>query len=327
MNQLRYNWAIIGCGTIAHEFAQGAERLGGRIYGVGNRTQEKAAAFALQYGIETVYDRPEDAAHDPNIDIVYIATPHNRHIEYILPALQAGKHVLCEKAITLNSGELNQAMEAAQENGCILAEGMTLYHMPLYEELRKRFEGGALGRLRLVQASFGSYKPYDMTNRFFNKSLAGGALLDIGVYALSFTRWFLSEKPTQILSQVLLAPSGVDEQSGIVLQNEKGEMAVLSLSLHAKQPKRGMAVFDRGYVEIYDYPRGSKALITYTEDGRQETIEAGHEDLALCYEILHMEQAAAGERNNMYLQYTADVMEAMTALRKQWGLTYPEEEE
>ena len=119
MNQLRYNWAIIGCGTIAHEFAQGAERLGGRINGVGNRTQEKAAAFARQYGIETVYDRPEDAAHDPNVDIVYIATPHNRHIEYILPALQAGKHVLCEKAITLNSGELNQAMEAAQENGCI----------------------------------------------------------------------------------------------------------------------------------------------------------------------------------------------------------------
>lgn len=326
MNQLRYHWAIIGCGTIAREFVQAAGRLGGRIYGVGNRTHEKAVEFARQYGIKTVYNRPEEAAADPNVDIVYIATPHNHHMEYILPALEAGKHVLCEKAVTLNSSELSRAMAAAQKHGCILAEGMTIYHMPLYERLREIFEAGNLGRLRMVQASFGSYKPYDMTNRFFNKSLAGGALLDIGVYALSFTRWFLSEKPTQILSQVLLAPSGVDEQSGIVLQNEKGEMAVLSLSLHAKQPKRGMAVFDRGYVEIYDYPRGSKALITYTEDGRQETIEAGHEDLALCYEILHMEQAAAGERNNMYLQYTADVMEAMTALRQQWGLTYPEEE-
>ncbi|WP_301962628.1 Gfo/Idh/MocA family protein [uncultured Megasphaera sp.] len=325
MNQLRYNWAMIGCGTIAHEFAQGAERLGGRIYGVGNRTQEKAAAFARQYGIDTVYDRPEDAADDPNVDIVYIATPHNRHIEYILPALKAGKHVLCEKAITLNSGELAQAMAAAQEHGCILAEGMTLYHMPLYEELRQRFEAGALGRLRLVQASFGSYKPYDMTNRFFSKELAGGALLDIGVYALSFARWFLSAKPTQVLSQAALAPSGVDEQSGILLQNEAGEMAVLSLSLHAKQPKRGTAVFDRGYVEIYDYPRGSKAVVTYTDDGRQEIIEAGQTDMALCYEILHMEQAAAGEGNAMYLQYTADVMETMTTLRRQWGLTYPEE--
>ena len=101
MNQLRYNWAMIGCGTIAHEFAQGAERLGGRIYGVGNRTQEKAEVFARQYGIDTVYDRPEDAANDPNVDIVYIATPHNRHMEYILPALNAGKHVYAKRPLRL----------------------------------------------------------------------------------------------------------------------------------------------------------------------------------------------------------------------------------
>lgn len=123
--------------------------------------------------------------------------------------------------------------------------------------------------------NFGSYKEYDMTNRFFNRQLAGGALLDIGVYALSFVRWFMTSTPTQIASQVKLAPTGVDEQAGILLTNSQGEMATLTLSLHAKQPKRGTIAYDKGYIELYEYPRGQKAVITYTEDGHQEVIEAG----------------------------------------------------
>lgn len=325
MSLLRYRWAVIGCGTIAHEFAQAAARLGGCIRGVGSRTPEKAAAFARDYSIGIVYDRPEEAIADPDVDIVYIAAPHNCHAAYLLAALKAGKHVLCEKAITLNSRELAQAMEAARQHGVIAAEAMTIYHMPIYGVLRQRQQSGELGALRMVQVNFGSCKEYDMSNRFFNKQLAGGALLDIGVYALSFARWFLSAKPSQVLSQAVFAPSGVDEQSGILLQTDAGELAVVSLSLHAKQPKRGIAVFDKGYVEMYDYPRGERAVITYTADGRQEEIRAGDTKQALCYEILHMEQAAAGEGNAMYLEYTADVMDIMTQVRAQWGLTYPGE--
>ena len=134
-----------------------------------------------------------------------------------------------------------------------------------------------------------------MSNRFFNRNLAGGALLDIGVYALSFVRWFMTSQPTEMVSQVKLAPTGVDEQAGILLTNREGEMATVTLSLHAKQPKRGTIAYDKGYIELYEYPRGQKAVITYTEDGSQEVIEAGETAKALQYEVLDMEAAVAGE--------------------------------
>lgn len=165
-----------------------------------------------------------------------------------------------------------------------------------------------------------------MTNRFFNRQLAGGALLDIGVYALSFVRWFMSEQPNQLASQVKLAPTGVDEQVGILLSNDQGEMATIALSLHAKQPKRGTIAYDKGYIEIFEYPRGQKAVITYTEDGRQEIIEDGQTAQALSYEVQDMEKTVAGLGNSMCLDYSKDVMDIMTQLRKDWGLTYPEEE-
>ena len=165
-----------------------------------------------------------------------------------------------------------------------------------------------------------------MNNRFFNPSLAGGALLDIGVYALSFIRWFMSAAPNQVVSQVKLAPSGVDEQAGILLMNPVGEMATVALTLHAKQPKRGMLAFDKGYIEIYQYPRAEEAVITYTKDKRQEIITCGQTDNALRYEIFDMEQAVSGIANEMHLDYTSDVMSIMTKIRKSWGLSYPEEQ-
>ena len=241
-----YRWATLGCGVIGNELAQAMQQLGGNLYGVGNRTHAKAVSFAEKYGISKVYDKPEDIFSDPDVDIVYLSTPHNTHIQYLIPALEAGKHVLCEKSITLNSDELARARKVAEEKGVVLAEAMTLYHMPVYKKLADLVNSGALGKLRFVQMNFGSYKEYDMKNRFFNRSLAGGALLDIGVYALSFVRYFMTAQPDQIASQVLQAPTGVDEQAGILLQNKEGEMATLALSLHAKQPKRGMAAFDKG---------------------------------------------------------------------------------
>ncbi len=136
----------------------------------------------------------------------------------------------------------------------------------------------------------------------------------------------MTSQPTEMVSQVKLAPTGVDEQAGILLTNAEGEMATVTLSLHAKQPKRGTISYDKGYIELYEYPRGQKAVITYTEDGSQEVIEAGETAKALQYEVLDMEAAVAGEDDHTYLNYSRDVMELMTQLRKDWGLVYPEEE-
>lgn len=321
-----YRWATLGCGVIANQLAQAMESRGEKLYSVANRTYSKAMEFAGKYGIEKVYENLEDVFEDENVDIIYISTPHNTHIEYLRKALNAGKHVLCEKAITLNSSELKEAMDLASKNNVILAEAMTIYHMPIYKKLSEMIASDKLGPLRLIQMNFGSYKEYDMTNRFFNRNLAGGAMLDIGVYALSFVRWFMTSKPNEVLSQVKYAPTGVDEQAGILLKNKEEEMASIILSLHAKQPKRGTLSFEKGYVEIFEYPRGEQAVITYVESNEKEIVEAGHTKDALLYEIEDMEAAVSGRENNMCLEYTQDVMDIMTQIRNEWGMKYPEEE-
>lgn len=326
MTKKHYNWATLGTGAIANELAQALEKHGQKLYAVANRTHKNAMTFAKQYSIQKVYNHIEQVFEDPEVDIIYISTPHNTHIQYLRKALEKGKHVLCEKAITLNSEELDEAIQLAKDNNVILAEAMTIFHMPIYRQLNQIAKSGKLGPLKIIQTNFGSYKDYDMTNRFFNRDLAGGALLDIGVYALSFIRWFMSEQPNLITSQVQLAPSQVDEQAGIILSNSKGEMATATISLHAKQPKRALLSFDKAYIECYDYPRGQEAIITYTEDGRQETITSGDTLDALFYEVQDMENAIAGHDNHIYLNYTRDVMEIMTKLRQDWGLTYPEED-
>lgn len=320
-----FNWAILGTGVVANEMATALKKAGKQVYAVGNRTHSKAVTFAEKYGIQKVYDDFHEMFSDEEVDIIYITTPHNTHIEFMLEAIANGKHLLCEKSITLNSSELNQAIELAEKKQVKIMEAMTIYHMPLYKKLKDIVASGMLGEVRMIQMNFGSYKEYDMENRFFNPNLAGGALLDIGVYAISFVRWFMSAKPNQVVSQVKYAPSGVDEQAGILLMNENQEMATIALTLHSKQPKRGMISCDKGYIEIMEYPRAEKAIITYTETGKQEVIEIGKSEDALCYEMQDMQQFVLGNEEVGCLNHTKDVMDIMTQIREEWGLFYPEE--
>lgn len=283
-------WAVLGTGVIANEMAAALAKGGRNIYAVGNRTHSKAVAFAEKYGIEKVYDDFEEMFTDPDVDVIYITTPHNTHLPFMEKALRGGKHVLAEKSITLNSAELERVRALAKEKKLILAEAMTIYHMPLYRKLREILASGRLGKVNLITMNFGSFKEYDMQNRFFNRNLAGGAMLDIGVYALSFVRWFMESKPDVVLSQYNPAPTGVDESSVFVLKNAEAQMATVALSLHSKQPKRGMISCEKGYIEIMEYPRAEEAVITYV-DGTKETVRAGAHEDALMYELQDMEMA------------------------------------
>ena len=322
------SWTVIGCGVIANQMATSLALAGRRLHGVANRTHEKAVAFAERHGVARVYDTVEDLYADPEVDAVYITTPHNTHIRYLRGALSAGKHVLCEKSITLNSAELAEARALAAANGVVLMDATTILHMPLYRELRRRADAGEFGRMNLAQVSFGSYKEYgDLTNRFYSRGLAGGAMLDIGVYALSIMRLFMESQPAEVVSLGNLAVTGVDEAGGIVCRNAEGQLGVISLSLHSKQPKRAVISFDRCYVEVTEYPRADAATIVWTEDGRRETVSAGVEGYALCYEMADLERAVAGDAAAAGLiDVASDVMGLMTRLRADWGVTYPEEE-
>ena len=131
--------------------------------------------------------------------------------------------------------------------------------MPLYKKLDELVNGGSLGAVNLITMNFGSYKEYDMKNRFYNRSLAGGAMLDIGVYAISFARWFLKSTPDQLLSQVKLAPTKVDEKATILMSNPEQQLVTIALSLHSKQPKRGMISCDKAFIEVIEFPRAMQA--------------------------------------------------------------------
>lgn len=319
-------WAVLGTGVIANEMAVALKKIGRNIYAVGNRTYSKAVDFAKKYGIEKVYDDYNDMFTDSDVDVIYITTPHNTHIEFMKKAIRNGKHILVEKSITLNSRELNEAMELAALHNVVIGEAMTIYHMPVYKKLKEILDSGRLGKVNLITMNFGSYKEYNMNNRFFNRNLAGGAMLDIGVYALSFIRYFMTEKPDKLLSQLKKAPTGVDEQAGLLLMNNDGQMATVMLSLHSKQPKRGMVSCEKGYIEIMEYPRAFEAVVTYTESGEKEWVKDGDTRDALIYELLDMEKAINGDKKCMLLDYTKDVMDMMTEFRNSWNFKYPEEE-
>ncbi|AQS03373.1 Gfo/Idh/MocA family protein [Clostridium beijerinckii] len=319
MNKI--NWAILGPGTIAADFAKAINEVNGKIYAVGSRNIEKARDFANKYNIEKAYGDYDEMLKDDNIDVVYIATPHCNHYEYIIKSLNNNKNVFCEKAITVNGKQLKEIVELANEKKLIVAEAMTIYHMPLYKKLRKIVDDGKLGKIKMIQVNFGSLKEYDVTNRFFSPDLAGGALLDIGTYALSFTRYFLSSQPEEILTTVKKFETGVDEQSGIILKNSDDEMAVISLTMRAKQPKRGIVCGELGYITVENFPRADKATITYP-DGSVEIIEEGHGSKALEYEIECVNSMVMSKTGNDTLRLSVDVMDIMDEVRKQWNLSY-----
>ncbi len=321
------NWAVLGTGVIANEMAQALVKMNKRLYAVANRTHQKALDFADRYGVQKVYDQIDDVFEDEAVDIIYITSPHNTHYEFMKKALEHGKHILVEKSITLNSRELDEMIALAAEKNLILAEAMTIWHMPIYKKLWEIVQSGQLGKVQIITMNFGSFKEYDMSNRFFNMNLAGGAMLDIGVYALSIVRSFMEEKPEDIVSQWKASPTGSDEQATILLKNKQEQMATVALSMHSKQPKRAMISCEKGYIEITEYPRADKAVIVDAESGKRTEIESGETANALYYEMMDMEQAVrSGDASNMQLQYSKDVMDIMTKLRKDWGMKYPGEQ-
>ncbi|HBI6910903.1 Gfo/Idh/MocA family protein [Clostridium perfringens] len=318
----KLKWGILGPGNIARDFAQALNRVNGEVYAVASRNKERAEKFARENNVKKAYGSYDEIIKDKDIDVVYIATPHSNHYEYIIKSLNNNKHVLCEKAITVNERELEEALKIARENNLVLEEAMTLFHMPLYEKVIKKINNADLGKVNMVQVSFGSFKEYDENNRFFNLDLAGGALLDIGTYALSFARYFLSSMPEEILSTVKKAKTGVDEESGIILKTKEDEIATISLAFRSKMPKRGIVSCDNGFITIDNFPRANKATINYL-DGAVEVIECGEEEKALDYEVIFMEERIKENKESNSIDLTYDVTKIMNKVRKDWGILYP----
>lgn len=313
----KLNWAIVGLGTIANEFATNFKGENSQLYAVSSRSQEKAEQFCAKYDIPVAYSSYDNLLNDDKVDVIYIATPHNFHYQEIKQALEHHKHVFCEKAITLNETELKDVTALANEKHLILAEGTTLFYLPLYQELKKRQRQGDFGILKMVQANFGSYKDPSPENRFFNPELAGGALLDIGPYAFGICHLFFEGQVTDIHSLMVPYSTGVDESSATILKTDKDELATISMTFRAKMPKQTIVAFEKGYLTLDNYPRADKATFT-THDGKVTSFEIGNTDDVFYYEITAMEKMILDNEPNEPLQLSNAIMASMSECQRQW---------
>lgn len=231
-NFIHYNREIVGPGWIAHDMANALIQEDVGVYGVASGHYSSTKKFSEEFSIKHVYENYQAMFKDGNIDIVYNATPHNSHYEIMKDALLHNKHVFSEKAIIINSDELEECVEIVKERHLAISDGVTLF-ICLYLKRKKVISSNYLGPVKMVQVNFGSFKEYDVNNRFFNPNLAGGALLDIGVYAVSFARYYMKTKPDIVLTTMIPFETGVDESSGILLQNKEMEIVIISLTMRA----------------------------------------------------------------------------------------------
>lgn len=325
MDKIR--WGILSTGRIAGRLADTLRDLeGAELVAVGSRSLEAAQAFGEKYGIPRRYGSYEELAADPDVDVIYVASPHSHHYAHTLLCLEQGKHVLCEKAFAHNALEARRMIEKAREKGLFLMEAMWTRFLPHMVKLRELLARKAIGEVRMIQVSMGFRAQVGPEHRLLNPELAGGALLDVGVYPLSFTSMVWG-KPERLDSQAYLGPTGVDEQAVLLLGYTDGRMAALISSLHTPTSMAAYLYGTEGYIEIPDPWYRAKGLVLH-KDEHAKAIECpyeGHGDQFQAIEAMNCIRAGKLESEVMPLGETLSIMETMDALRAQWGLRYPGE--
>jgi len=311
-------WGIMGTGGIAGAFAADlALTDSGTVAAVGSRSQASADAFADRLGIERRHASYEDLATDPDIDAVYVATPHPMHHANALLALNAGKPVLVEKPFTMNADEARELVKVARDNNVFLMEAMWTRFLPGIRRVRELV--GGLGDIVTVTADHGQWFAEDAEHRLFAPSLGGGALLDLGVYVVSFASMVLG-KPDRVVSMIDPAFTGVDGQTSMIFGYESGAQAVLTCTLRAKSPTRAAIVGTEGRIEI-DGAFYAPAAVTLTpRDGEPTVIPSVHEGRGLRHQADEVAlRLAAGETESplMPLDETISIMETMDAVLAQ----------
>lgn len=317
----KIKWGIIGLGDIANEFAISFESDKADLVAVASRSLDKAQLFAEKYNVPKAYGNYNEIYEDEDIDVVYVATPNSVHAENMIDILNAGKHILCEKAITMNAKELDTVLDLAEKKNLIVAEAMTIFHMPVYKQIKERVKSGEFGALKMATSYFGSLKEDDPTNRFFNPDLGGGALLDIGVYALSFVQYFLEADIDEFTTIVKPFDTGVDEMSTISYSTSKGTLANVTLSFRGKLPKQGVVVCEDAYITFMNYPRADEAVITYP-DGEIEVVRAGDTARGLTYEIENISEMLLTGEDLSEIEITKSVNSIMDKTARAWGMDW-----
>lgn len=324
----KLRWAILGAGKIAHKFAQDfAVIQRGELVAVAARDADRAKAFAAQYNIPKVYTYDELYKCN-DVDAVYIATTHNFHYGQCLQCITNGKAVLCEKPITINDEQFKNLVAAAKENNVFLMEAMWMYFLPALQQAKAWLDEGRIGALKAVQADFGFAMPYDPEGRLYNRALAGGALLDLGVYAVAFAAYFAGGKPDAVVASGILAKTGVDESTGMLLKY--GDVsASLFTSMTTRLRNKALLFGDAGCIEIPDFWKAPSATLYNGEHEAVETFKDERTTWGYNFEIQEATDAIrSGALESGIMPHTKsnDLQEIMTEVRRQLGFKYPGED-
>ena len=322
------HWGVLGTGSIAAQFARDLVHLpAARIVAVGSRTQESADRFADAHDIEVRHASYADLVLEEQVDAVYVATPHPVHRECALLAIDAGKPVLVEKPFALNAIEAQEIVRAARDAGTFCMEAMWTRFLPYVVAIRELIAAGRLGELRSVRADFGELFPVDATHRAYAPELGGGALLDLGVYPVSFAMMLLGP-PTDIKALHHEAPTGVDGQTVVVMRHENGALSQSSCSFEAKASNTASIHGALGRIEVDGDFYAHSAFRIITSDGDVEVVDIPHVGRGLRHQAAEVARClAAGltESPVLTLDDTLAVMETMDEVRRQIGLVYPGE--
>ncbi len=317
-------WGIASTGNISASMATALAGIDGAdLVAVGSRSQESADSFASEHSIPKAHGSHADLCADPDVDVIYIGSPHSEHHDMTIEALDAGKHVLCEKAFALNRPDAEAMIAAAQRNERFLMEAMWSWFMPGWHELRKRIEDGAIGEIVSIDANFG-LRITDPDGRHRRLDIGGGALLDLGIYPLSIARFLLGE-PTDVRALGRLTAGGADAAVAGTMLHESGAVTTFSTSLDAESDLTARVVGTAGLVEIHA-PFWCPSAFTVTIDGEDERVETPHRGLA--HEAEHvMERIRAGYLESDVQTWNATLanMELMDEIRRQIGVFYPSE--
>ena len=319
---------ILGAGNISHKVAPALVALPEiECYAVASRNLEKAKAFAEEFGFEKAYDSYEALLSDPAVELVYVATPHSHHFEHMMLCLEHGKNVICEKAFTMNAQQTKTVCAAAKEKGLYVAEAIWTRYMPSRKMIQDLLDSGIIGKPNTLTANL-SYVISDK-QRIYDPALAGGALLDIGVYGLNFALMHFGSDIVRMESSVAKMDTGVDGMEVITLHYRDGRMAVLTHSVYCRSDRMGIIHGDKGYLVVENINNPQSIQVFDTEDHLLARYDVPEQVNGYEYEFAEAARCIAEgklEADSMPHSDTIEVMEMMDSLRKAWGVVYPQEQ-
>jgi predicted dehydrogenase len=320
-------WGIVGVGWMADKFANGVNDLTrSTVAAVCSRSLDRAQAFAKGHDVARAYASVDDLVADPDVDVIHVATPHSEHRAHALAAIAAGKHVLVEKAFARNEAEARSVVDAARAAGVFAMEAMWTRFLPHVIEIKRTIARGDLGRVVSLEADHGQWFEFDPESRLFNPALAGGALLDLGVYPISFAH-DLFGVPETVAAVGQLTETGVDGQVSVVLGYGERAQATLYMTLWSATPCTAVISGTEGRIEIDGYFYTPTSYRVIRRDGMTWNVEARVPN-GYAYEAAEVaRRTSAGETESpaMTLEATLEVMRTLDEVRRQIGLAYPGE--